>query len=92
MASRFHRRCLFLACIFIYITTASPNRASLGAINGIAQLLVSIMCTVRPASAASMFSISVKTPEHVWFVYYYLLALGFVKVGASLLLPRKVQN
>ncbi|KAF8557096.1 MFS multidrug-resistance DHA1 sub-family [Imleria badia] len=78
------------SCIFIYIAAASPNRASLGATNGIAQLLVSIMRAIGPASAASMFSISIKTPEHAWFVYYYLMSLVCVGIGASLLLPRKV--
>lgn len=79
-----------IACIFIYIAAASPNRASLGATNGIAQLLVSIMRAIGPASATSMFSISIKTPEHALFAYYYLLFLVFVGIGASLLLPRKV--
>ena len=78
-----------IACVFIYIAAASPNRASLGATNGIAQLLVSIMRTIGPASTTSMFSISIKTPEHAWFVYYYLLSLACVGIGASLLLPRK---
>ena len=81
---------VYIACIFIYITAASPNRASLGATNGIAQLLVSIMRTIGPASATSMFSISIKTPEHAWFVYHYLLSLVCVCIGASLLLPRKL--
>jgi hypothetical protein len=37
-----------------------------------------------------MFSLSIKTPEHAWYVYYYLTALGFIGIGASLLLPRKL--
>ncbi|KAG8213450.1 major facilitator superfamily domain-containing protein [Butyriboletus roseoflavus] len=81
---------LGFSCIFIYIAAASPNRASLGATNGIAQLLVSIMRAIGPASATSMFSISIKTPEHAWFAYYYLLSLVCIGIGASLLLPRKV--
>jgi len=81
---------LGFACVFIYIAAASPNRASLGATNGIAQLLVSIMRTIGPASATSMFSLSIKTPGHAWFVYYFLLSLVCVGGSASLLLPRKV--
>ena len=77
------------ACVFIYIQAASPNRASIGATNGIAQLLVSIMRTIGPASATTMFSISVKTPEHAWFAYYYMLILVFIGIASSLLLPRK---
>ncbi|KIK91599.1 hypothetical protein PAXRUDRAFT_149153 [Paxillus rubicundulus Ve08.2h10] len=78
------------SCIFIYIAAASPNRNSLGATNGIAQMLVSIMRSIGPASATSMFSLSLKTPEHAWYAYYYLTALGFIGIGASLLLPRKL--
>ncbi|KAG6333676.1 hypothetical protein ID866_5419 [Astraeus odoratus] len=78
------------ACIFIYIAAASPNRGSLGATNGIAQMLVSIVRTIGPASATSMFSFSIETPSHAWFIYYYLLTLSFIGIGASLLLPRKL--
>ncbi|KAL4072613.1 major facilitator superfamily domain-containing protein [Scleroderma yunnanense] len=78
------------SCIFIYIANSSPNRGSLGATNGIAQMFVSIMRTFGPASAASMFSFSIEKPENAWFAYYYLLALVFIGIGASLLLPRKM--
>lgn len=78
------------ACIFIYIAAASPNRGSLGATNGIAQMLVSIMRSIGPASATSMFSLSIKTPAHAWFVYYFLLLIVFIAIGTSLLLPRKL--
>ncbi|KAI6108162.1 major facilitator superfamily domain-containing protein [Pisolithus sp. B1] len=78
------------ACIFIYIAAASPNRGSLGATNGIAQMLVSIMRSIGPASATSMFSLSIKTPAHAWFVYYFLLVIVFMAIGTSLLLPRKM--
>lgn len=78
------------ACIFIYIAAASPNRGSLGATNGIAQMLVSIMRSIGPASATSMFSFSIKTPAHAWFVYYFLLLIVFIAIGTSLLLPRKL--
>ncbi|KAF9223893.1 MFS multidrug-resistance DHA1 sub-family [Gyrodon lividus] len=81
---------LAYSCVFIYIAAASPNRGSLGATNGIAQLLVSVMRSIGPASATSMFSLSIKTPEHAWYAYYYLMVLVFIGIGASLLLPRKL--
>ncbi|KAI9568189.1 major facilitator superfamily domain-containing protein [Boletus coccyginus] len=81
---------LAYSCIFIYIAAASPNRASLGTTNGIAQLLASTMRSIGPASGTSMFSISIMTPEHAWFVYYYLLSLVCVGIGASLFLPRRL--
>ncbi|KIJ67036.1 hypothetical protein HYDPIDRAFT_174302 [Hydnomerulius pinastri MD-312] len=81
---------LAYSCVFIYIAAASPNRGSLGATNGIAQMLVSIMRTIGPASATSMFSLSIQTPQHAWYVYYYLITLVFIGIGTSLLLPRKL--
>ncbi|KAG1841120.1 major facilitator superfamily domain-containing protein [Suillus subalutaceus] len=79
---------LAYACVFIYIAAASPNQASLGATNGIAQLGVSIARTIGPASATSMFSFSIKNPHHAWIVYYYLIALVCMGICMSLLLPR----
>lgn len=81
---------LGFSCIFIYIAAASPNRGCLGATNGLAQVLVSIMRSIGPASAASMFSLSIAAPAHAWFVYSYLLAVVVIGIGASLLLPRKL--
>lgn len=76
--------------MFIYIQAASPNRASIGATNGFAQLLVSTMRAIGPASATSLFSISIETPERAWFAYDYMLFLVCIGMAASLLLPRNV--
>ncbi|OJA18645.1 hypothetical protein AZE42_13738, partial [Rhizopogon vesiculosus] len=81
---------LTFSSVFIYIAAASPNRASLGATNGIAQLGVSIMRAIGPASTASMFSLSIKKPQHAWMVYYFLIAQACMCIGASLLLPRQL--
>jgi len=81
---------LAYACVFIYIAAASPNQASLGATNGIAQLSVSVMRAIGPASATSMFSLSIKNPHHAWIVYYYLIALVCMGICMSLLLPRQL--
>lgn len=78
------------SCVFIYIAAASPNQASLGATNGIAQLGVSIARAIGPASATSMFSLSIENPDHAWMVYYYLIALVCIGICISLLLPRQL--
>ncbi|KAH8993665.1 MFS general substrate transporter [Lactarius deliciosus] len=44
--------------IFMYISSAAPNRRSLGATNGLAQTMVSIQRTIGPAAAASLFAFS----------------------------------
>ncbi|KAG1905235.1 major facilitator superfamily domain-containing protein [Suillus fuscotomentosus] len=81
---------LAYSCVFIYIAAASPNQASLGATNGIAQLGVSIVRTIGPASATSTFSLSIRNPHHAWIVYYYLIALVCMGICTSLLLPRQL--
>ncbi|KAF5310961.1 hypothetical protein D9619_007779 [Psilocybe cf. subviscida] len=45
--------------VFIFITRASPNRASLGATNGLCQTSVSITRAIGLAVANSLFSVSV---------------------------------
>ncbi|KAH8993664.1 major facilitator superfamily transporter [Lactarius deliciosus] len=46
------------SAIFMYISSAAPNKRSLGATNGLAQTMVSIQRTVGPAAAASLFAFS----------------------------------
>ncbi|KAH8979733.1 MFS general substrate transporter [Lactarius akahatsu] len=46
------------SAVFMYISSAAPNKRSLGATNGIAQTIVSIQRTVGPATAASLFAFS----------------------------------
>ncbi|KAG1856207.1 MFS multidrug-resistance DHA1 sub-family [Suillus tomentosus] len=81
---------LAYACVFIYIAAASPNQASFGATNGIAQLGVSIVRAIGPASATSTFSLSIKNPHHAWIIYYYMIALVCIGIFASLFLPRQL--
>ncbi|KDQ31600.1 hypothetical protein PLEOSDRAFT_1102560 [Pleurotus ostreatus PC15] len=48
------------ACaIFIFVSSSPPNRQSLGAMNGLSQVIVSIMRAIGPAAANSLFSISI---------------------------------
>jgi len=78
-------------CIFIYISAASPNRASLGATNGIAQLLVSIVRAVGPATTTSLFSLSL-AEGYVGggLVYVVLLAISLAAVIFGTTLPQQV--
>ncbi|KAF8630792.1 hypothetical protein AX15_002722 [Amanita polypyramis BW_CC] len=48
------------SCVFIYIIASSPNKNSLGAINGISQTTVSLSRAIGPALATSLFSFSVE--------------------------------
>ncbi|KAH9966264.1 major facilitator superfamily domain-containing protein [Lactifluus volemus] len=78
-------------CIFIYISAASPNRASLGATNGLAQLLVSIMRAIGPATSTSLFSLSLAEGYlGGGLVYAVLLAISLVAIAFGTALPRQV--
>lgn len=78
--------------VFIFIAAASPNRASLGATNGLAQLSVSIMRAIGPAVVSSVYSLSINKEHHYMnggLVYYVtvVLSLGAIWVGS--LLPKR---
>ncbi|KAJ6577494.1 member of major facilitator superfamily multidrug-resistance, DHA1 sub-family [Mycena capillaripes] len=76
--------------VFIYISAAAPNRASLGATNGLCQLSVSLMRTIGPAAANSLFSLSIeKRYLGGYMVYYVLMATTCVALWASAQLPRR---
>ena len=73
----------------MYISSAAPNKRSLGATNGVAQTMVSIQRTVGPAVAASLFAFSLD--NNIWggnFVYVVLLAVVWVGLGVALQLPK----
>ncbi|KAG1725313.1 major facilitator superfamily domain-containing protein [Suillus lakei] len=75
-------------CMALFIRAAAPSRASLGATNGIIQLVVAGARIIGPASAASVFSFSMQGGHDAWLVYYFLMAIAFLAVTTSLLLPR----
>ncbi|KAG2146248.1 major facilitator superfamily domain-containing protein [Suillus clintonianus] len=75
-------------CMALFIRAAAPNRASLGTTNGIAQMVAAGARIIAPASAASVFSYSMREGHDAWMVYYYLMAIAFLALGTSLLLPR----
>ncbi|KAG1791879.1 major facilitator superfamily domain-containing protein [Suillus plorans] len=78
------------SCGSMYIAAASPNRASLGATNGVAHTVAACVRIIGPASAMSMFSFSVRDPYYAWAVYYFMMMLGLLAIGVSFLLPRQM--
>ncbi|KAJ7881005.1 member of major facilitator superfamily multidrug-resistance, DHA1 sub-family [Mycena olivaceomarginata] len=76
--------------VFIYISAAAPNRASLGATNGLCQLSVSVMRAIGPAAANSLLSLSMeKGYLHGYMVYYVLMVVTGVALWIGALLPRR---
>ncbi|KAG2146246.1 major facilitator superfamily domain-containing protein [Suillus clintonianus] len=76
------------SCLALFISAAAPNRASIGTTNGVAQLLIAGGRIIGPALVASIFSYSMQEGHNAWMVYYFLIAVTFLAVGTSLLLPR----
>ena len=64
----------------MYISSAAPNKRSLGATNGIAQMMISIQRTVGPATAASLFAFSLDN-NILGGNLAYVVLLGIVWVG-----------
>ena len=75
--------------IFLYVQAASPSQATLGATNGIAQTAASIARAVGPASATSLFALSMQRPDIMSgaLVYYILGAVTIVAIAVSRMLP-----
>jgi hypothetical protein len=73
----------------MYISASSPNRASVGATNGLAQMIVSVMRAVGPAAANSAFSISVER-QYLGgnMVYCVMAAMVCMAMGVGVQLPR----
>lgn len=82
------RGCSSSAVIFIIVTSASPNKYSLGAINGLNQTTASIARAIGPAAFTSLFAFS---KQHNLFggnaIYIVLEILTFLLVVLSRMLP-----
>ncbi|KAI0370334.1 MFS general substrate transporter [Pilatotrama ljubarskyi] len=82
-------------CVFIFITASSPNKASLGSVNGMAQMIVSIMRTIGPATANSLFSLSIDQQHHYmggYFVYWVLGAVVCFSLWVATFLPDRTMS
>ena len=79
-----------LGCVFIFVTGAAPNKRSLGATNGIAQLAASIVRAIGPAAATSLFALSLDCDwvgGYGVYVFFTILSCAFIFVGVPL--PRR---
>ena len=72
----------------MYISSAAPNKRSLGATNGIAQTMVAIQRMIGPAAAASLFAFSLDSDILGGnFAYVVVLATVWVGLGVAVQLP-----
>ncbi|KAJ6468353.1 member of major facilitator superfamily multidrug-resistance, DHA1 sub-family [Mycena sanguinolenta] len=76
--------------VFIYISAAAPSRSALGATNGLSQLSVSIMRAIGPATANSLYSLSMeKQYMHGYMYCYVLMGVTCVALWVASMLPRR---
>ncbi|KAH9955871.1 MFS general substrate transporter [Russula dissimulans] len=77
------------SAVYVFISSAAPNKRSLGATNGLGQTIVSIQRTFGPAVADSLFAFSVTNNVLGGnFVYVVLLVLVSVGLYIASRLPR----
>lgn len=78
---------------FMYISAAAPNKESIGATYGIAQMIVSVMRAIGPATVNSAFSLSIeKDIMGGYFVYWVMVAMVGLTLWVGCLLPKKLWN
>jgi len=73
----------------MYISSASPNKRSLGALNGLAQTVASVQRTFGPVAADSLFAFSVTNNVMCGnFVYAVLFTLVCIGLCVAVKLPK----
>lgn len=71
------------------LVVSNAPKGALGASNGAAQMIASIMRSIAPTVATSLFSISLeKNIASGYMVYYVLLIVIFIGIRVSFFLPR----
>ncbi|KAH9166541.1 major facilitator superfamily domain-containing protein [Lactarius sanguifluus] len=75
--------------VFMFLSSAPPNKRSLGATNGLAQTVVSVQRTVGPTVAVSLFAYSLQNNVlGGQFAYVVLLSLVGAALRVATQLPR----
>ncbi|KAG8737253.1 hypothetical protein FRC10_008403 [Ceratobasidium sp. 414] len=71
-------------CMTIFVTSAAQSKHTLGTLNGISQTTASVIRAVGPATATSLFALSVnKQLLGGWFVYAVLASVNIAGLVAS---------
>ncbi|KAG2146252.1 major facilitator superfamily domain-containing protein [Suillus clintonianus] len=76
------------AGIGLFIRASAPNRASIGAANGVIQLVGGVARIIGPVCGAAVFSYSMHEGRDAWLAYYFFMTMGFIAIGTAVFLPR----
>ena len=75
---------------FVYVNSAAPNRASIGATTGFAQMIVAFVRAIGPSAINSAFALGIQ--KHVMgghFAYWMMAGMGAISLGVGAALPRR---
>ncbi|KAG2062563.1 MFS general substrate transporter, partial [Suillus decipiens] len=64
-----------------FIKASAPNRATIGATNGVIQLVAGGAMIVGPACGAAVFSYSMHDARDAWLAYYFFIAMALLAIG-----------
>ncbi|KAJ7767308.1 major facilitator superfamily multidrug-resistance, DHA1 sub-family [Mycena metata] len=77
----------------LFLMDATPNRASVGRVNGLGQMVGTIQRSIAPSMASSLFALSVKhNLARGYLVYIVLTGVALIAARCSLMLPRHLQS
>jgi multidrug transporter EmrE-like cation transporter len=66
------------------VANSAPSKSSLGTLNGISQTTISVIRAIGPATATSLFAVSVdKNLLGGWFVYAVLTGINVLGLVAN---------
>ncbi|KAK7032778.1 MFS domain-containing protein [Favolaschia claudopus] len=83
---------LAYACTNLFVMDSAPSRSSLGSVNGLSQMIATLLRSIGPSFASSLFALSVEHQIAGGFLVYIVLvsaALGAVQFAYRL--PSKLQ-
>ncbi|KAF7376965.1 MFS domain-containing protein [Mycena sanguinolenta] len=81
------------AATMLFIMNAAPNRASVGSVTGLSQMVGTIFRGIAPSVASSLFALSTKhNIAGGYLVYLVLAGIACCSLRCSLMLPRRLKS
>ncbi|KAJ6494415.1 major facilitator superfamily domain-containing protein [Mycena sanguinolenta] len=77
------------AATMLFIMNSAPNRASVGSVTGLSQMVATISGGFAPSITSSLFALSMKHGGYVG--YLVLVGIAGVAVRCTFMLPRRLQ-
>ena len=78
---------------FLYVNSAAPNHASIGATTGFAQMVISGVRAIGPSAINSAFALGIQ--KHVMgghFAYWIMAGMAAISLVVGAALPKRPSN